>query len=106
MVDYHLSVIFQALHSEEHYLRIQDDSLSGTVSSVDIATKTNLEDLVKVGEGLLKKPVSRVNLETGTGEPAEHDTNEEVLRRLAKLFSHEKQLRNIGSPAGKVASSK
>ncbi|XP_059636492.1 patatin-like protein 2 [Cornus florida] len=106
MVDYHLSVIFQALHSEKHYLRIQDDSLSGTVSSVDIATTTNLEDLVKVGEGLLKKPVSRVNLETGTGEPAEQETNEEALRRLAKLLSHEKQLRDIRSPAGKVASSK
>ncbi|KAE9458522.1 hypothetical protein C3L33_09581, partial [Rhododendron williamsianum] len=44
---------------EEKYvammLRNGDDSLTGVVSSVDVATKKNLEDLVKVGEGLLKK---------------------------------------------------
>ncbi|GFY95918.1 phospholipase A 2A [Actinidia rufa] len=55
MVDFHLSVVFQALHSEKNYLRIQDDSLTGDVSSVDVATKKNLDNLVKVGEGLLKK---------------------------------------------------
>ncbi|KAA8537724.1 hypothetical protein F0562_027286 [Nyssa sinensis] len=65
MVDFHLSGVFQALHSENNYLQIQDDALNGTVSSVDIATERNLEDLVKVSEELLKKPVSRVNLETG-----------------------------------------
>lgn len=37
---------------------------------------------MKVGEGLLKKPVSRVNLETGIFEPVENEgTNEEVLIR-------------------------
>ncbi|KAA0060872.1 patatin-like protein 2 [Cucumis melo var. makuwa] len=50
MVDLHLSVIFQALHCEENYLRIQDDTLSGDLSSVDVATEKNLNDLVKVGE--------------------------------------------------------
>ncbi|KAH7523599.1 hypothetical protein FEM48_Zijuj06G0029000 [Ziziphus jujuba var. spinosa] len=65
MVDFHLSTVFQALHSDKHYLRIQDDTLSGKVSSVDIATKKNLDSLVEVGENLLKKPVSMVNLETG-----------------------------------------
>ncbi|KAK0575682.1 hypothetical protein LWI29_005135 [Acer saccharum] len=54
MVDLHISAVFQALHSDK-YLRIQEDTLSGEVSSVDIATKKNLKDLVKVGEGLLKK---------------------------------------------------
>ncbi|XP_058099971.1 patatin-like protein 2 [Magnolia sinica] len=82
MVDIHISVLFQALHSESNYLRIQDDTLSGTVSSLDIATKENLDNLVKVGEGLLKKPVSRVNLETGIFEPVKNEgTNEEVLKR-------------------------
>ncbi|KAK3005796.1 hypothetical protein RJ639_017602 [Escallonia herrerae] len=80
MVDFHLSVVFKALKSEERYLRIQDDTLTGAVSSVDIATKENLQDLVKVGEGLLKKPVSRVNMETGKVEPAGHETNEEALK--------------------------
>ncbi|THG19071.1 hypothetical protein TEA_027637 [Camellia sinensis var. sinensis] len=94
MVDYHLNVVFQALHSEKNYLRIQDDTLTGKVSSVDIATKKNLEDLVKVGEGLLKKPISRVNLETGIEEPVGQETNEEALRRFAKLLSDEKRLRD------------
>ncbi|GAV84791.1 Patatin domain-containing protein [Cephalotus follicularis] len=58
MVDFHLSTVFQALHCEQNYLRIQEGGLSGTESSVDIATEENLENLVKVGEKLLKKPVS------------------------------------------------
>ncbi|KAF7137295.1 hypothetical protein RHSIM_Rhsim07G0230300 [Rhododendron simsii] len=100
MVDLHLSVIFQALHSEKNYLRIQDDSLTGVVSSVDVATKINLEDLVKVGEGLLKKPVSRVNLDTGLNEPCDDETNEEALKRFAKILSEEKRNRDITSPHG------
>ncbi|KAE8100641.1 hypothetical protein FH972_018519 [Carpinus fangiana] len=81
MVDVHLSVVFQALHCEKSYLRIQDDTLSGVISSVDAATTNNLDNLVKVGETLLKKPVSRVNLETGLYEVANHETNEEALIR-------------------------
>ncbi|XP_073132654.1 patatin-like protein 2 [Henckelia pumila] len=81
MVDYHISTVFQALHSQENYLRIQDDSLTEITSSVDIATKKNLHQLVKVGEKLLKKPVSRVNLETGIYEPSNQGTNEEALIR-------------------------
>ncbi|KAL7225049.1 hypothetical protein ACSBR1_020355 [Camellia fascicularis] len=106
MVDYHLNVVFQALHSEKNYLRIQDDTLTGKVSSVDIATKKNLEDLVKVGEGLLKKPISRVNLETGLVEPVGQETNEEALRRFAKLLSDEKRLRDVRSPHGPIANPK
>ncbi|XP_058099966.1 patatin-like protein 2 [Magnolia sinica] len=99
MVGIHLSVIFQALHSECNYIRIQDDTLSGTVSSIDMATKENLEDLVKIGEGLLKKPVSRVNLETGVFEAVENEgTNEQVLRRFAKQLSDEKKIREMRSP--------
>ncbi|KAF7142219.1 hypothetical protein RHSIM_Rhsim05G0085700 [Rhododendron simsii] len=81
MVDIHLSTAFQALCSENNYLRIQDDTLSGQVSSVDIATTKNLKKLVKVGEELLKKPVSRVNLETGIYEPSNQGTNAEALMR-------------------------
>ena len=60
---------------------MQDDTLTGTLSSVDVATKENLENLVKVGEELLKKPVSRVNLSTGVFEPINKMTNEEALRK-------------------------
>nr|XP_009769118.1 PREDICTED: patatin-like protein 2 isoform X2 [Nicotiana sylvestris] len=82
MVDLHISVVFQALHSEENYLRIQDDTLTGTDSSVDISTKENMDKLVEIGKTLLKKPVSRVNLQTGLSEQSKNDgTNEETLKR-------------------------
>ncbi|XP_052190686.1 patatin-like protein 2 isoform X1 [Diospyros lotus] len=100
MVDYHLNEVFQALHSEKSYLRIQDDSLSGDLSSVDIATKENLNELVKVGETLLKKSVSRIDFETGIVVPINQETNEEALRRFAKLLSREKQLRDTRLPLG------
>ncbi|KAF5468301.1 hypothetical protein F2P56_012464 [Juglans regia] len=94
MVDVHLSQVFQDLHSEKSYLRIQDDTLTGVVSSVDVATTKNLNDLVKVGEELLKKPVARVNLETGICEPVDIGTNEQALIRFAKLLSQERRLRH------------
>ncbi|KDP38383.1 hypothetical protein JCGZ_04308 [Jatropha curcas] len=102
MVDFHISVVFQALRCESNYLRIQDDTLSKTVSSVDVATKENLDNLVKVGEGLLKKPVSRVNSETGIYESLTKETNEEALIRFAKLLSQERRLRHAKSPHGKM----
>ncbi|XP_071686733.1 patatin-like protein 2 isoform X2 [Rutidosis leptorrhynchoides] len=49
MVDLHISSVFQALHSEENYLRIQDDTLTGDIASMDLATPENLQNLVKVG---------------------------------------------------------
>ncbi|XP_056170034.1 patatin-like protein 1 isoform X2 [Syzygium oleosum] len=82
IVDYHNRVVFRAYNSEENYLRINDDTLKGTLSSVDTSTKENLEGLVKVGKRLLKKPVSRANVGTGQHEPIENaGTNEEALKR-------------------------
>lgn len=52
------------------------------MASVDVATKQNLDDLVKVGEGLLDSPVSRVNSDTGGVEPVTNGgTNREALKR-------------------------
>ncbi|XP_030538857.1 patatin-like protein 1 [Rhodamnia argentea] len=99
IVDYHNCVVFRAYKSEDNYLRINDDTLKGTLSSVDTSTKENLEGLVKVGEHLLKKPVSRVNVETGRYEPIENaGTNKEALKRFAKLLSDEKKLRESRCP--------
>ncbi|XP_047336451.1 patatin-like protein 2 [Impatiens glandulifera] len=99
IVDLHLSVLFQALHSEDKYLRIQDDTLSGTIASVDVSTKENLENLVNTGKNLLKQTVSRVNMETGCSEPIQNgETNELALTRFAKLLSDEKKLRESKSP--------
>lgn len=100
MVDFHLSVFFSSIQSPDNYLRIQDDSLSGDLPSVDKATTENLQDLVSVGETLLDKPVTRVNLLTGNYEPVEKGgTNKDALKRFAKLLSDERNLRmsNFGS---------
>ncbi|OEL32503.1 Patatin-like protein 2 [Dichanthelium oligosanthes] len=94
MVDIHASVLFKALRCEKNYIRIQDDSLTGDTSSVDIATKANMEALIKIGQGLLEKPVARVNIDTGTYKPvAGEGSNEEVLARFAKMLSDERKLR-------------
>ncbi|ESQ53387.1 hypothetical protein EUTSA_v10025319mg [Eutrema salsugineum] len=99
MVDYQSSIVFQALRSENNYLRIDDDTLKGDLGSVDISTKENMEGLVEVGEALLKKRVSRVNLESGHYEPiSDHVTNEEALKRFAKVLSDERKLRESRSP--------
>uniref|UniRef100_A0A0E0QK98 Patatin n=1 Tax=Oryza rufipogon TaxID=4529 RepID=A0A0E0QK98_ORYRU len=55
LVDIHASVLFQALHCEKSYLRIQDDELTGDTASVDVSTPENLNRLVDVGKALLKK---------------------------------------------------
>lgn len=62
-------------------MKIKDDTLTGDLSSVDAATEKNLKNLVQVGEKLLKKPVSMVNLCTGDFEPVNQGTNEEALKR-------------------------
>ncbi|GLT69810.1 hypothetical protein SLA2020_419320 [Shorea laevis] len=98
MVDYHISIVLKMLQSEDNYLRIQDDTLSGVLGSIDIATKKNLDDLVEVGEKLVKKPVSKVNMETGLIESCGQGSNEEALKRFAKILSDEKWGRNLNSP--------
>ncbi|KAL4566287.1 hypothetical protein LXL04_030401 [Taraxacum kok-saghyz] len=94
MVDGHLSVFFKAVHSQENYLRIQEDTLDGHEASVDVTTKNNMAKLVKIAETLLKKPTSRENLKTGLFETEGNgETNAEALKRFAKLLSEEKKLR-------------
>lgn len=73
---------------------MQDDSLTGEAASVDIATPENLLKLVKIGEDLLKKPVSRVNLETGKYEIVEGEgSNQQALINFAKLLHLERNSR-------------
>ncbi|MQL84364.1 hypothetical protein Taro_016880 [Colocasia esculenta] len=103
MVDIHISVVFQALHSDDNYLRIQDDTLAGDTSSVDISTEENLHKLVKIGEELLDKPVSRVNLDTGLYEPAGQEKNRVALQRFARILSEERRLRNARSPLARAS---
>ncbi|XP_075090454.1 patatin-like protein 2 [Nicotiana tabacum] len=96
IVDIHLSTIFKSFGSEKNYLRIQDDNLTGDAANMDIATKENMETLVKIGNDLLKKPMSRVNVETGRYEAVHGEgTNEEAIIRFVKLLSEERKLRQL-----------
>ncbi|KAI3680162.1 hypothetical protein L2E82_50607 [Cichorium intybus] len=82
IVDGHISVFFQAVHSQDNYIRIQEDTLDGDEASVDVTTKENMEKLVDIAENLLKKPTSRVNLKTGLSEQIGNgETNAEALKR-------------------------
>lgn len=68
--------------------------LTGASSFVDIATSENMDMLEQIGLNLLKKPVSRVNLDTGRTEEVQGEgTNEEALARFAKLLSDERKSR-------------
>ncbi|KAA3457471.1 patatin-like protein 3 isoform X2 [Gossypium australe] len=84
MVDFHVSALFRTSRCKENYLRIQDDSLKGAASTADIATEENLQKLVEIGNELLKKPVSKLNFETGRLEEEDEGlTNEEALAKFA-----------------------
>lgn len=48
---------------------MQDDSLKYTEAVLDDSLKENLEYLEKIGNQLLEKPFSALNLETGLLEP-------------------------------------
>ncbi|KAI5004169.1 hypothetical protein ZWY2020_031412 [Hordeum vulgare] len=94
LVDIHASVLFQALHCEKRYLRIQDDELNGETASVDVSTPENLHRLVDVGKALLKRQVCKVNVETGKNEPDQNrSTNEEELVNFARMLSEERKAR-------------
>ena len=70
--------------------------MTGDASSVDISTKENLENLVQIGKNLLKKPVARVNLESGTYVPVDGEgTNEDQLTSFAKRLSEERKLQML-----------
>lgn len=68
--------------------------MEGDTASVDISTETNLNNLVGVGERLLKRPVSMVNVETNQFEEVKDGrTNEDALANLAKMLSDERRSR-------------
>ncbi|KAJ1688535.1 hypothetical protein LUZ63_019925 [Rhynchospora breviuscula] len=87
-----------------------DDSLSGTTTSLDVSAKENLEALEKIGDGLLEKPVSRVNLEMGIIESVKfkdsnngHEytkTNGEQLIEFAKELSRIRKARKEAQKRG------
>ncbi|WVZ66730.1 hypothetical protein U9M48_015914 [Paspalum notatum var. saurae] len=94
LVDYNVSILFQALRCEKNYLRIQDDGLNGTTATVDVATEENMEELIRIGERMLDMTVSRVDMETGRPVPVpEEGTNADALTRFAHDLSKERKAR-------------
>ena len=82
------------MHKTKFFTDEQDDTLVGNTSSVDNSTRENLLNLVDIGKNLLKKPLSRVNVETGVSEEVKGEgTNEDALIHFAKLLSDERRLR-------------
>ncbi|XP_024026054.1 patatin-like protein 3, partial [Morus notabilis] len=99
-VNYYNCVFFDAAGCESNYFRIDDDTLQGDLASVDIATTKNLNNLVESGKKLLKKTVTRINLATGLYEPIPNGpSNQEELKRFAKLLSDERRLRLANAKA-------
>ncbi|KAM0011270.1 putative galactolipase [Helianthus debilis subsp. tardiflorus] len=94
MVDFQLSVVFKSLHIQSNYLRIQENALQRTLSSLDISTKENLDYLSDVGNQLVQKTVSSFDLETGLFLPYKNATNGEMLIEFAKKLINEKCLRD------------
>lgn len=71
----------------------QNDTLNGVENSVDVATQENLAKLVTIGEEMLTKPVSRVDLRSGLTQPVpDAGTNEEALKR----YSHTEYEKKVG----------
>ncbi|XP_019176926.1 PREDICTED: patatin-like protein 1 [Ipomoea nil] len=96
MVDYHIATSFHSLDAGNNYLRIQEDKLKGDLASVDVTTEENLKRLQEVGEELLRKPVSKLDLLTGHYKPVpKRGTNEQALKRFAKTLSENKRNRLI-----------
>uniref|UniRef100_A0A8R7VHI0 Patatin n=1 Tax=Triticum urartu TaxID=4572 RepID=A0A8R7VHI0_TRIUA len=90
LVDIQASVLFQTLHCNKCYLRIQYNELTSEMASVDVSTSKNLNGLVGVGKALLKRQVCKMNVETGTNEPdLKRGTNEEELVHFARMLSEE-----------------
>ncbi|KAK1287033.1 hypothetical protein QJS10_CPB19g01589 [Acorus calamus] len=99
MVDFYTSILFQMLGCEDNYLRIQD-TLDPAAASVDISTEENLQNLLDIGQKLLNKKVSRVNLETGKYKEVDgKGTNAEALTDFAKRLSKEKKERELKTNA-------
>ncbi|XP_027335739.1 patatin-like protein 1 [Abrus precatorius] len=94
MTEFYLATVFPGLQSSDTYLRIQDYNLDPSMDSLDNATETNLENLVKVGQNLLKQPVLSMNVVTFVPEKERNQgTNAEALERVAEILYKEKELR-------------
>lgn len=84
---------------------LQDRNIPIGAVPADLSTEKNLQGLVKIGENLLHKPLSKDDCKINCIEPVLKDsrtlTYAGMLTRFAKLLSDERKLRlqNIGLDA-------
>ncbi|KAF7845021.1 patatin-like protein 2 [Senna tora] len=64
MTEYHLATLFNGLDAKDHYLRVQDNTLTPEMYLMDNADPENLRNLEQFAEELLIKPVKRINVHT------------------------------------------
>ncbi|KAK3200720.1 hypothetical protein Dsin_024135 [Dipteronia sinensis] len=96
MVEIYMSIFFKSSAFRDNYLRIQIDSLKYSEYESDNSKKENLENLARIGNDLLKQPVSELNLDTGYYEPLQgQGTNEDALRKFAKRLSDGRKRRRL-----------
>lgn len=76
---------------------LQDHNIPIGAVPVDLSTEKNLQGLVKIGENLLHKPLSKDDYKINYMEPMLKDrhtlTYAGILSRFAKLLSDERKLR-------------
>ncbi|GJS29929.1 patatin-like protein 2 [Tanacetum coccineum] len=101
LVDFQEGAIFEDANAADNYLRIQDDSLTEDLASVDLATTENLKNLENVGKVLLDKHVTWANSDTGVVELIPGGgTNRAALDRFARKLSDERKLRELNYYGG------
>lgn len=101
VVNIQAAMLFQSLHCDANYLRIQDNSLQGAAATLDLATPENMQELIRIGERMLDQPVSRVDVETGKYVIVPGaGSNAEALERLARQLCEESRIRKHHSSSG------
>ncbi|XP_022641615.1 patatin-like protein 1 [Vigna radiata var. radiata] len=92
MTHYYLATIFPGLLPAKNYLRIEEYNMDPSLNEMDNTDKKNMDNLEKVGKGLLTQKVKRMNV--NSFKPFELDqTNSQALDRLAEKVFAERQLR-------------
>ncbi|KAL6616542.1 hypothetical protein ACP70R_038812 [Stipagrostis hirtigluma subsp. patula] len=106
MTDSHVASLFKAIGCSDNLLRIQDHNIPIEDLSTDLSTEKNLKRLVKIGENILHRPLSKkdcmVNYIEAMPKDREIFTYADLLTRFAKLLSDERKLRlqNLELDAG------
>lgn len=73
---------------------MQDGLVKGPMLLLDNVCKHNMDNLIKVGENLLRKKVTKVDMITMRYEKQDTEmTNEEELKNFAKMLYDERKLR-------------